>query len=206
MSDARERFRASLAMDADKWRDGTPYDLDAFDAMSAAQRQSEASSLAARGKLDWRDVDVIERLDSPEFRDRLSRAALQQDDHGGAAALAAVARHGWTAEWEARLIGQFEAARLMETSLYRLFELTESHPTTGLRAALERLAFEGKPETRYAFAAFLLYLHGHADTWYGLEAEHRPHLLRLSGSPEEQMAARDWLKARLKAPLRTDRA
>lgn len=202
MQDVRERFRASLAMDAGKWRDGTPYDLDAFDAMSAADRAAEAASLAARGTLDWRDVEILERVDSPDLRRRLADAALSQDDHGGAAALAALARHGWSGAWEERLIAQLEAARPMETALDRLFGLAEAHPTAPIRATLERLAFEGAAEMRYAFGAFLLYLHGHAEDWYGLDGAHRAMLLKLSGQADERDAARAWLRTHLAAPPR----
>ena len=94
------------------------------------------------------------------------------------------------------------AARLMESSLDRLFEIAEAHPTAAVRAALFEQATAGEESVRYAFGAFLLYLHGHSDEWYGLGEEHRPHLLNLKGTPDEQAAARAWLAGMVAAPLR----
>lgn len=205
MTDATEalnRFRASMAMDFDKWKDGTPYDLDALDAMSPSGRSQIATEIMSRGQLDWRDVETLRRIGTHEAMARIDRAAKSQSDHGGAAALQAIADRGWSDELEKQFLATLDEARLMETSLDRLFAVAEVHATPGVQAKLWELATESPNGVRYAFGAFLLYLHGHADEWYGLDDKARPHLLALSESGETREAALNWLRAKLATPLR----
>lgn len=202
MSEPMRRFLDSLKISAEKWRDGTSYDLEAFGALSSPEREEIARSLAGRGRLDWRDVEVLRLTDSQAARDRIALAAETQHDDGGAAALAALVSSSWDEALEARLVAQLEAARLMETSLDKLFEIAERHPTPRVRAVLQKLATDGEAGVRYAFGAFLLYLHGHADEWYGLDAGHRAELLKLGGTVLEQAEGRSWLESRLSTPLR----
>lgn len=199
---ALNRFRASMVLDYDKWKDGTPYDLDALDAMPTADRAQIAAEIISRGRLDWRDVDALRRIGTPEALARIDRAVESQSDHGGAAALKAKADGGWSSELETRFLEALDDARLMETSLDRLFAVAEAHPTPRVQAKLWQLATESANGVRYAFGAFLLYLHGHADEWYGLDDNARPHLLALSERGETREAALNWLKAKVAAPLR----
>ncbi|MFT3809165.1 MAG: hypothetical protein QM698_04555 [Micropepsaceae bacterium] len=205
MTDATEalrRFRASMVLDFDAWKDGTPYDLAALDAMAATDRQQIAGEIIAKGQLDWRDVDALRRIGTPEALARIGAAAQAQSDHGGAAALRAVADAGWSAALETRFLETLDAARLMETSMDRLFAVAQAHPTPRVREKLLQLATEGASGVRYAFGAFLLYLHGHADEWYGLSGDVRPHLLALSSSGDERAAAQAWLRTKIAAPVR----
>ncbi len=205
MTDATEalnRFRSSMMLDHDKWRDGTPYDLDALDAMSPAGRAQIAAEIISRSSLDWRDVDALRQIGTPEALARIDRAAKSQSDHGGAAALQAVADSGWSEELEKQFLATLDEAPLMETSLDRLFAVAEAHPTPDVQAKLWQLATESPNGVRYAFGAFLLYLHGHADEWYGLDGDVRPHLLALSESGDAREAARAWLGEKITAPLR----
>jgi len=202
--DALRRFRASMVMDFDAWHDGTPYDLDALMELADADRRAIGRELAAKRELDWRDVQALERIGTPEALERIAAAAGAQDGHGGASALRAVGRESWTGEREDRFIALLDAARLMETSLDTLFEVAEAHPTGRVRAKLLDLATAGEPGMRYAFGAFLLYLHGQADDWYGLDAAHRPHLLGLSGDAAARADAGAWLRERIAVPLRSD--
>ncbi len=205
MSDSYEamrRFRASMVMDFDKWHDGIPYDIAALDEMTPAEREGIAAELAARRELDWRDVEALRHIGTPEALARIAEAAGAQQNHGGAAALSARAECGWTEEIEDRFLTLLESARLMETSFDRLFEVAERNPTPRVQETLLRLATRGDESVRYAFAAFLLYLHGQADEWYGLDEGLRPHLLKLSGSAGEQREAQLWLNGQVASPIR----
>jgi hypothetical protein len=201
-NDAMRRFRDSMVMDFDKWHDGTPYDLDALDALTAGERAEVARELASKSTLDWRDVQALERIGTSDALTRIDQAAAAQTDHGGAKAFLSNARSGWTAETEGRFIAVLEAARLMETSLDSLFSVAEFHPTPQVQASLLRLATAGEPSVRYAFGAFLLYLHGHSDEWYGLDDFHRPHLLGLAEDDEVRAEAEAWLRRMIEAPVR----
>jgi hypothetical protein len=54
---------------------------------------------------------------------------------------------------------------------------------------------------RYSAGAFLLYLSGHAEYWYGLDDTHRPHLLDLNSSDyKTHKAAVAWLEEMVSRP------
>jgi hypothetical protein len=199
-SEAFKRFQASTQIDYGKWRDGEPYDVDAIDAMNDAEKAIVEEELAAKGSLDWRDVEALQRIGTVSARARIRDAQDIQMDGGGAAALQVQVEDGWDDGVERVFIAKLEAARLMESSLDRLFEIAEQHPTPAVRAALFMLATEGDASVRYAFAAFLLYLNGHADDWYGLSDTHRPHMLDLQDSGATHAAAAAWLKAMIDKP------
>lgn len=185
-----------MVLNHDRWRDGDPYDLDALDELTDSEKSAVEADLMAKSHLDWRDVEALARLGTPAALERVAQAAREQSDHGGAAAMKIVSGAGWSTEAEARFIAQLNDARLMETSLDRLFDIARVHPTPAVRAALFRLATEGEETVRYAFGAFLLYLAGQANEWYGLNQDFRPHLHKLKGdTPEERTEAAAWLKS-----------
>ncbi|MCC6920680.1 MAG: hypothetical protein IT548_15895 [Alphaproteobacteria bacterium] len=199
-SDAYRRYKASTTLDYDAWKEGTPYDVAALDGMSAEERGLVEADLLALPKLDWRDVEALRRLDTPKARDRIHKAGHAQTDGAGVQALGMDAEDGWSADIETRFIRKLAQARLMEGAFERLFAIAEAHPTPKVRAALLRLAAEGHDDVRYAYGAFLLYLNGHASTWYGFEPEYRPHLLALKETGESHAAAVAWLKGKVDHP------
>jgi hypothetical protein len=199
-SPALSRFLDSMVMDHGRWRDGDPYDLDALDELTTEESSSVAAQISAKRRLDWRDVEALARIGTDDAVARIRRAADEQSDDGGAAALRCAADADWTAGSEARLIAQLKSARLMETSLDTLFEIAEAHPSPAVRAALLALATQGDESVRYAFGAFLVYLAGRADEWYGLNEEFRPRLLDLKSDIAETRAeAADWLRSMILA-------
>lgn len=199
-SDAYRRYIASTKLDYDAWKEGAPYDVAAMDGMTQEERLLVEDELVALGKLDWRDVEALKRLDTPRARDRIRRAGYGQTDGAGAGALALDAGEGWTDAIEARFIRKLAQARHMEGAFDRLFEIAQAHPTEKVRNALFRLATAGHEDVRYACGAFLLYLNGHESTWYGLDGDNRPHLLGLNETGPEHDAAVAWLKQKINSP------
>lgn len=201
-SEALARFKASTAIDFERWHDGVPYDLAALDQMTEGERHEVARSLVAKATLDWRDVEALQRIGSPQALQRIREAAAKQTDGGGAAALAAEAA-GRSEDAEAQLLEKLRSARLMEQSLDRLFEMAEAHPTPRVRAELFRLATQPAGETRYAFGAFLLYLNGHSEDWYGF-GPHRTMLLTIThGDGDDRRDAIERLRALCDTPAGT---
>lgn len=77
---AWERFQASLNVGFDQWHDGIGYDLAALGEMSAEERESVRSMMAARirgGSASWREVEVAGVLGD---RAALQAAAKSKDD------------------------------------------------------------------------------------------------------------------------------
>lgn len=81
------RFAASMAMDLDRWRDGTGYDLDAIADASEAERAAMARLVRAHQPRDWRDVEALCALDGPQSRAALRQAARGADLPAGLAVL-----------------------------------------------------------------------------------------------------------------------
>ena len=197
------RFRNSMIIDYGKWRDGEPYDIAALAEITPEERDLLTDEIIASGALDWRDVEALRALGTPEALKRIGSAAQEQHDGGGAEALIAeIESGGWNAKTEQRLIDMLENMRSMESASDRLYELCEEHPTPAVIKQLMRNARTQSDETmRYSAGAFLLYLSGHADDWYGLDDTHRPHLLDLNSSDyKAYKAAVAWLEEMVKKP------
>ena len=161
------RFKASLLLDYDKWKDGEPYDIAALGKITPSKRRQLVEEIAAKGRLDWRDVEALRALDTPKARARIKTAARLQTDGGGAEAFSDEFSTNWSLAAEKRLLAKLTKAQLMDTSFDRLLEMAERRPTDAVRKRLWKLATTGEKDTRYAFGAFFLYLSGHAADWSG---------------------------------------
>ena len=77
-SAAWAKFRASLVLDMEQWRDGTGYDLEALGAMHPEERsmirQWLRSRLSDRGhSIDWRELETAAALDDTELLQSLAK-------------------------------------------------------------------------------------------------------------------------------------
>lgn len=197
------RFRASMNIDYNAWKDGEPYDLAALAEITPAEREALVNELAMKSALDWRDVEALRELGTPPALERLDRAATHGSGGGPAEALVhRIASRGWSAETEARLIEMLEDMKAMDESSTRLFDLCEAHPTPAVRAQLLRNArIQSDPSMRYAAGAFLLYLAGHVDSPYVFDEQHRPRLLNLNSADHAAYtAAVAWLEDKVAHP------
>jgi hypothetical protein len=70
-SEMMKRFRDSMEMDLDRWRDGDGYDLRAFAMLTREEKQTILQELCAKPSLDWRDMEVLKLDNSSESFDRL---------------------------------------------------------------------------------------------------------------------------------------
>jgi hypothetical protein len=202
-SPAYDRFKASMAIDYGKWRDGEPYDIAALGEVTWEEADRLIDELVAKQRLDWRDVEALRALGTPKALARVGAAAKEQTDTGGVDALAhAIEISGWSDGAEKRLCDILEKAMVMELSLDVLYRLAEAHPTPAVMAQVFRNArVAGNDATRYSFGAFLLYLTGYADNWYGFEDDLRPHLLDLSSADyTTYKAAVAWLQDKADNP------
>jgi hypothetical protein len=95
-----------------------------------------------------------------------------------------------------------EHMQSMTSASDRLYTLCEEHQTPAVMKQLMRNARVQSDETmRYSSGAFLLYLAGHTEDWYGFDAVNRPHLLDLnSGDYKTYKAAVAWLEDKVANP------
>ncbi len=182
----RARFTASLAIDYERWHEGTSYDLDALDAMSPDDRAHAELQVASLG--DWRDVEALAHLDTPRGRQQLAAAARD----GSIVIRMAVLRFAPTlvddptrTDSLVRAIGEMAPfAGLTET----LDQAEAFHPPA-IEQALLRAARYGGGDVAYHAAASLLALHGIITS--RLDWAHRPLLLQLNTDVDADRA-RAW--------------
>ena len=202
---AYTRFKRSMMIDYDAWRDGTPYDVEALAEITADERDLLTDELCEKGSLDWRDVEALRALATPKALKRVGQAAEKQVDGGGIEAFMDEVARGWSPEIETRFIEKLERVQSMTGALDRLYEIAEAHPTPAVMAQLLRNArIHSDPTVRYSMGAFLLELTGHIDTRHTFDADIRPHLLDLNSADyATYKAAVAWLEEKATNPKRT---
>jgi hypothetical protein len=158
-----DRFEQSLQMNYEKWHDGIRYDLDAIREASPEERASIEALLLQRGARDWRDVEALAVLNSPQAREAL-RSAMTSHDHQ---VTLAVARHAPElldeAERATLIVRALEQASLYAGLSQALNQAEEFHPAPVIEALLHGAA-RRDGEVAVHFAAMLMFLHGQAET------------------------------------------
>lgn len=203
-SPAYERFKRSMVIDYDAWREGAPYDVAALAEVSDEERGLLTDELCEKSSLDWRDVEALRALATPKALKRVGVAAQKQTDGAGIEAFLDEVAKGWTPEIEARFIEKLERVQSMTGALDRFYEIAEAHPTPAVMAQLLRNArIHSDPTARYSMGAFLLELTGHTDARYTFDANIRPHLLDLNSADyATYKAAVAWLSEKVANPQR----
>src|SRR5688572_6931307 len=139
-SAAYERFKRSMLIGYEEWREGTPYDVAALSEVTEEERDLLTDELCEKGSLDWRDVEALRALATPKALKRLGKAAQSQTDGGGIEAFMDEVAAGWSDEIEARFIEKLELVKSMTGALDRLYAIAEEHPTPAVMAQLMRNA------------------------------------------------------------------
>jgi hypothetical protein len=205
LTPAYQRFRQSMILDYDKWKEGTPYDLAALAGITAEERDLLTDEICQRATLDWRDVEALRTLGTPKAISRIGKAAELQTDGAGIEAFRdEIETHGWTTDIERRFIEKLEAAASMTGTLDRLYDIAEAHPTKAVMTQIFRNArISSDPTVRYSMGAFLLQLAGHVESRYVFDTDHRPHLLNLNSADyKTYTTAVAWLEQKMANPKR----
>jgi len=199
------RFKQSMIIDYDKWKEGEPYDLAALADVTPEERDLLTDEICQRATLDWRDVEALRSLATPKAISRIGTAATRQTDGAGIEAFRdEIKTQGWTAEIERRFIEKLEVAASMTGALDRLYDIAEAHPTKAVMTQIFRNARTScDPTVRYSMGAFLLQLAGHVESRYVFDTDHRPHLLNLNSADyASYKAAVAWLEGKMANPKR----
>jgi hypothetical protein len=172
-----DKFRASMEMDYDKWREGTGYDLSLLDNASLEERRQIEQIVLARRAGDWRDIEALAAIDSPA-----ARAAIKSAFTSGDSAIR-IAVHTYAPELLTdqkrtdSLVAALEQAEIYGGLTQALLEVQDFHPPEVIRALLRGLT-ERDGATAVHFAAMLFYLHGKAPEPF--DWEQRPFFLRFN--------------------------
>jgi hypothetical protein len=192
---AYERFRASLAMDFEKWKEGIGHDLEALRSATGNERDDIERLLLTRGVNDWRDVESLLELGTPRALDLLRSAAQAADP---AIALAVLRRSPQLFDEATRtrqIVRGLETLQFFGGLSDALAAAEEHHPRPVIDALL-RGALHRRDEGPVHFAALLFYLHGLAAEPF--DWNHRPFYLRFkSEDPAERRRCFRELCARI---------
>lgn len=179
------RFRASMQLDYEKWREGTPYDVELLEQATPHDLGVILSFLLP--PKDWRDIQALARIDLPKARTALRQAAT----NGPASLRAAVWRYARKTlddnAWTASLVEALGSAAHFDGLSETLDAIAEHHPKP-LVDALLLGCIQREPNIAPGFAALLLFIHGKADERHAMEL--RPFWIRFATDdvPERKAA------------------
>jgi len=201
-SPAHDKFRKSMNLDYEAWREGTPYDMEAFAEMTDAEKQAVIKETKAKGKgdLDWRDMEILAHDNSNDSFDRLRDELV-----GGSADTRAKAlRQLYAMKRMNRAVYDLKLSQILDdvtsddgvtSSLLRVDEYCGEHT----RMALLR-GVRDRPDVALHFAANLMDQAGLSNDMAAFDPKFRPTLLKLlpDEKPEVRAAALkqvfEWLK------------
>lgn len=185
MTQLLDRFSESLAMNQDRWRDGTGYALELISEANDEERAAIESLLLSRGVRDWRDVEALAVIDSPAARRRLREVYESEDDELRLALVMYAAEHFSEEEASGILVPILKEKGIHNGLTGALLAIEEFHPAP-VMDALFKAARDREGPIAAECAAMLLYLHGLASSPHGFED--RPFLLRFHEETERATA------------------
>lgn len=181
-----DRFRASMNLDYEKWREGTSYAIELIDEATPDERREIEGILLRSSTEGWREVEALARLGTPTARKALKRF-LQAPN---AEVRMAVIRHAPELVPKRQridaLVRGIEAAEVFGGLSETLDEAAEFHPPEVIDALL-RGVLERKGSEACLFAALLLYIHGKTSCRLGMEE--RPFWIRINTEDPVQRKA-----------------
>ncbi len=185
-SEAFERFQNSRNIGYEQWHDGVGYDMDAFAAMTAEEKEFVAREIRQRGNLDWRDMEVLQSAGDREsfdkLRDVLAAGTIEERVH----ALRSLIDTGKISA----SVCDFQLAHVIDdidgiSGLTVALQLAAEHAGPMTNAALLRGARD-RPGAAVNFAGMICYLAG--VTKEEFDWKHRPLFLKMG--KEESDSAR----------------
>jgi hypothetical protein len=181
MSDAYERFKASMNIGYEQWHDGVGYDLDALDEMTDSEKQDIEHLLIARKDSDWRDAEALARLGSARAVEALHESMKGPNREVRLRAAERLRDAGHSVDLEALIVEALGHGELGD-GLGQAEMLAEEHPTEAVKRALLTGALCAGDGRGVRFSALLLYLHGLAPEAF--DWNQRPFFLKFTGDPD----------------------
>ncbi|SRR5258708_26159100 len=186
-SPAYQRFLNSLNIGLEEWREGIGYDTKALAEITPEERTAAVDLLRQRlrDRGDWRDVEALAAIGTPEAREAILVAQHHSDFKVRLRAAELLQEAGEDTRIEEQIISALRGADL-QSGLSQAIDLAEQHPTSRVQQTLRHVALNGRtPEARVNCAGMALYLGGQADEAF--DWNHRPFFLRFG---EEDRAVR----------------
>lgn len=180
VSPAVQRFRESMQIDYWKWHDGIGYDIELLKQATPSERQQIETLVMERGARDWRDVEALAAIQTPQAVEEL-RQALHRGDHAIAMAVLAHAP-GVVAEKDriAALVSAIEGAEIGSGLAEALRLIQSYHPPQVIDALFRAILI--RPNV-VLLVAMLMFLYGLAKSDFDYDL--RPFYFRFQSGDRE---------------------
>jgi hypothetical protein len=186
LSEAANRFLASMTMTFDMWHDGTGYDLDALKSLPDAEKQAIERILIDHNPRDWRDIEALGITNSPRARQVIESALKSPDPAIRREAQRQIPQQTNPNDRERLLIESLKRDSLFAGLGEAIDEAAEFHPPAVVDALFFG-ALNRDGESAVNFAALLFYIHGKADEPF--DWNQRPFFLRFNTSDRAERKA-----------------
>ncbi len=173
----------------EEWHEGTPYDLDALDALTDDERCEIEESLVVRAGRDFRDVQALDRLGTPRALSAIESTLTCEELEVRIEAAACLARRGLLAgtRLDALIVDSLSRATIAN-GMVKTLAFAQEHLSVLSLQQLFRCVEQGNEDIRFHGAALIHYLFGVSKTAF--DWDRRPFYFRfLSVDPEERRAA-----------------
>jgi hypothetical protein len=186
-SDAARRFFDSMNLDYERWREGTSYDLAALADVTPDELARIQTRLINRDPLDWRDIEALAAIDTPEARAAVVAALKHPDIRIRREARKHATDDADDQDRARQLIATLQSADLFSGLSQAIDEAQDFHPPQVIRTLLDG-ALNRDGQAAVHFAALLCYLHGKAAAPFDWSL--RPFFLRFhTENPDDRIAA-----------------
>jgi hypothetical protein len=176
-NDLVARFRASMELDYDRWKEGASYDLDAIKDGTPEDRASIENILVTRGVSDWRDVEALAALGTPGAVAVLRETLLRGPREYAVAVLRHAPRLASDDERTATLVEALKSAAPYHGLTGTLFEVEAHHPPPVIDALLHGV-LQRHDGVQVHYTAMLMFLHGKAPSAF--DWDQRPYFLKFN--------------------------
>jgi hypothetical protein len=180
------QFERSMVMDYQKWHDGDGYDMAALKAATAEERAAIETMLLNRGAQDWRDVEALAALGTPQADKVLKRAIEDPNPEIRMAVVRYAPKLVPDERRVASLVRALQTATLFAGLSQALDEAAEFYPEPVVDALFQG-ALKRDGETAVQFAAMLMFVHGKANEPF--DWDQRPFFLRFNTDNRDERIA-----------------
>ncbi len=172
-----DRFRASMIMDHERWREGIGYDLELIESATPDERLTIEQLLLGGGIRGWRDVEALAALDTPRAREALKAALHDPNPEIRSAVLRYAPDLVTDQQRTAALVQSLRDAEFYGGLSQTLGHVATFHPPEVVEALL-RGVLEREGQVAVHFAAMLTFIHGQAAEPFDMDQ--RPFFLRFN--------------------------
>jgi hypothetical protein len=186
LSEAANKFLASMTMTFDMWHDGLGYDLDTLKSLPDDEKEAIEKVLIDHRPRDWRDVEALGVIGSVRAKKEIESALTSSDPEVRREAQRQIPQQTSPSDRERLLVQSLKRDSLFAGLGNSIDEAAEFHPPAVVDALFEG-ALNRDGEAAVNFAALLFFIHGKADEPF--DWNHRPFFLRFNTSDRAERKA-----------------